>query len=315
MQGELQGHLGHQQETGDYHLGRDVAECYIFDNCSMTFCIRPLHVVFSRGVLELICKHSSEYIPAYASQEGGEGLLGRKPGCIALSMCCRGTQRLLDAALSSSAENGSAAELGSAGVASALPPRYVEFKEAIRSEMLTIKQKMGELRALHGKAALTSFDDSGNHEMDIEVLTQDITRLFRKAEVRLRQFGEGGSTSEADEKVGMPCISHSHHQHLSMSCQTCLRASCHLVCDLSSLCRCKINAPVCSAPGLRGSQDRLPCIAGEAECAEDTGYRAAEAVGAVQEAAKSISQQAPEDQCSLQQLLLTGRDWAHSACG
>ena len=121
-------------------------------------------------------------------------------------LLCRGTQRLLDAALSSSAENGSAAEMGSAGVASALPPRYVDFKEAIRSEMLTIKQKMGELRALHGKAALTSFDDSGNHEMDIEVLTQDITRLFRKAEVRLQQFGQGGSTSEPDEKVSMPCM-------------------------------------------------------------------------------------------------------------
>jgi len=107
----------------------------------------------------------------------------------------------LDTALPSSTENGSAAELGSAGVASALPPRYVEFKEAIRTEMLTIKQKMGDLRALHGKAALTSFDDSGNHEMDIEVLTQETTRLFRKAEVRLQQFGQGGSTSEADEKV------------------------------------------------------------------------------------------------------------------
>ena len=77
-------------------------------------------------------------------------------------MHCRGTQRLLDAALSSTAENGaSAAELGSAGVASALPPRYVDFKEAIRSEMLAIKAKMGELRGLHGKAALTTFDDSG----------------------------------------------------------------------------------------------------------------------------------------------------------
>ena len=113
----------------------------------------------------------------------------------------RGTQRLLDAALASSAENGSAAELGSAGIASALPPRYVDFKEAIRTEMLTIKQKMNDLRSLHGKAALTSFDDSGNHEMDIEVLTQDITRLFRKAEVRLQQFGQGACTSEADEKV------------------------------------------------------------------------------------------------------------------
>ena len=37
--------------------------------------------------------------------------------------------------------------------------------------------------------------------MDIEVLTQDITRLFRKCEGRLQQFGAGTSSSEADEKV------------------------------------------------------------------------------------------------------------------
>jgi syntaxin 16 len=113
----------------------------------------------------------------------------------------RGTQRLLESALASTIENGSAAELGSAGVVSALPPRYVDFKEAIRHEMLTINQKMGELRNLHGRAALTSFDDSNSHEVDIEVLTQDITRFFRKAEVRLQQFGSGACTSEADEKV------------------------------------------------------------------------------------------------------------------
>ncbi len=60
---------------------------------------------------------------------------------------------------------------------------------------------MGELRALHGRAALTSFDDSGGAEVDIEVLTQDITRLFRKCEGRLQQFGSGASSSESDEKV------------------------------------------------------------------------------------------------------------------
>ncbi len=40
-------------------------------------------------------------------------------------------------------------------MAGALPPRYVDFKEAIRTEMFAVRQKMGELRALHGRAALT----------------------------------------------------------------------------------------------------------------------------------------------------------------
>ena len=35
------------------------------------------------------------------------------------------------------------------------------------------------------------------------MLTQDITRLFRKVEARLQQFGAGDATSEADEKVRM----------------------------------------------------------------------------------------------------------------
>ena len=57
----------------------------------------------------------------------------------------------------------------SAAVASMLSPQYVEFKEQIRTEMFTIKQKMNELRASHGKATLTSFDDSNSHDVEIEV--------------------------------------------------------------------------------------------------------------------------------------------------
>lgn len=115
---------------------------------------------------------------------------------------CRGTSKLLEAALASTAENGlSNAELGAAGPAGLLPPQYVDFKEQIRTEMFTIKQKMNELRASHGKATLTSFDDTNSSEVEIEVLTQDITRLFRKCEVRLQRFGDTASVSEADEKV------------------------------------------------------------------------------------------------------------------
>ena len=115
---------------------------------------------------------------------------------------CRGTSKLLEAALASTAENSlSNAELGAAGTTGLLPPQYVDFKEQIRTEMFTIKQKMNELRASHGKATLTSFDDTNSSEVEIEVLTQDITRLFRKCEVRLQRFGDTSSVSEADEKV------------------------------------------------------------------------------------------------------------------
>ena len=51
--------------------------------------------------------------------------------------------------------------------------------------------------------AFHSFIQGGGREVEIEVLTQDITRLFRKVEARLQQFGAGDATSEADEKVRM----------------------------------------------------------------------------------------------------------------
>lgn len=113
-------------------------------------------------------------------------------------MLCRETHRLLDGPTSSSAENGSGAGYN-AHVA--LAPQYVEFKEAVRNEMSAIKQKMNELKSLHGRAALTTFDDSNSHEVEIDVVTQEITRLFRKCEARLQQFGVGKTKSETDEKV------------------------------------------------------------------------------------------------------------------
>ena len=54
---------------------------------------------------------------------------------------------------------------------------------------------------MHVQATLTSFDDTGSSDVEIEVLTQDITRLFRKCELRLQQFGQTTSATEADSKV------------------------------------------------------------------------------------------------------------------
>jgi syntaxin 16 len=110
--------------------------------------------------------------------------------------------RLLDKAIGSHVQNGaSAAEMGLAGAAGALPPQYVDFKELTRSQMLGIKAKMGELRKLHGQAALTSFDDTNSKELEIEVVTQEVTRLFREAEKQLQRFGHQQSATAADDKV------------------------------------------------------------------------------------------------------------------
>ena len=113
-------------------------------------------------------------------------------------LSCSAADRLLAAALGA-AENGGASS--SSQLASAMPPRYVDFKEQIRTEMFTIKQRMNDLRQIHGKAALTNFDDTDSSDAEIEVITQEITRLLRKCESRLQQFTAGPSESEVDEKV------------------------------------------------------------------------------------------------------------------
>ncbi len=55
----------------------------------------------------------------------------------------RATNRLLGA------ENGGPSH--SIEMSGSVPPRYVDFKEQIRTEMFLIKQKMNELRQLHGR--------------------------------------------------------------------------------------------------------------------------------------------------------------------
>lgn len=124
-------------------------------------------------------------------------------------------------------------------------PQYVAFKEQIRTEMFTVKQKMNELKQLHGRAALTSFDDTKSSEMDIEVTTQDITRLFRKCEAQLQQFGHNASASEVDDKVGHLLYVLGAQQ--STNVITCLVAStCSCMCVCMPL---RLHAPTMSHVG------------------------------------------------------------------
>lgn len=55
------------------------------------------------------------------------------------------------------------------------------------------------------QAALTSFDDTNSKELEIEVVTQEVTRLFREAEKQLQRFGHQQSATAADDKVGRVC--------------------------------------------------------------------------------------------------------------
>lgn len=77
------------------------------------------------------------------------------------------------------------------------------------------------------QAALTSFDDTNSKELEIEVVTQEVTRLFREAEKQLQRFGHQQSATAADDKVGLLC---------SVLCPTGRTPIAYLA-D-SSMCRC-----------------------------------------------------------------------------
>ena len=74
---------------------------------------------------------------------------------------------------------------------------------ALRADLALIRERMGELRSLHGRASLSKFEDSRGDEVAVEVLTQAVTNMFRRAEAALRRFGgpEAGGGGAADARV------------------------------------------------------------------------------------------------------------------
>lgn len=93
-------------------------------------------------------------------------------------------------------------ETGTAGLsAAALAPQYVEFKDLCRRDMQEIKERMTALRSLHGRASLSKFDDSKDEEAEVEIATQQMTKLFRRCEARLQDFSRNPAPSKADDKV------------------------------------------------------------------------------------------------------------------
>mmetsp|Transcript_22728 Transcript_22728/g.37998 ORF Transcript_22728/g.37998 Transcript_22728/m.37998 type:complete len:301 (-) Transcript_22728:177-1079(-) len=82
-----------------------------------------------------------------------------------------------------------------------LPPSWVDDSEEVAADMKKIKAKMADLTKLHGRSLLVTFDDCNDDETSIEIMTQEVTRLFKRVEQRLRKLTEGSSPSSDEEKV------------------------------------------------------------------------------------------------------------------
>ena len=94
-----------------------------------------------------------------------------------------------------------------AGAARAAPPAYVAAAATLRREFATIRASMAELRALHGRAALTSFDDTASRDAEVEAATRGVTSALRAAEAKIAALAApptlagAASPSDAEDRV------------------------------------------------------------------------------------------------------------------
>mmetsp|Transcript_3481 Transcript_3481/g.12562 ORF Transcript_3481/g.12562 Transcript_3481/m.12562 type:complete len:322 (-) Transcript_3481:67-1032(-) len=123
----------------------------------------------------------------------------------------RTTTNLLAAAIEHSTPTGEASAAASAGAGGyraglvGLPPAWVDISDEVAADIERIRKKLGELSEIHAKVFLTtSFDDVNSDEHVVEVVTQEISRLFRKGEQKLKKLsapGVGEEHSETDAKI------------------------------------------------------------------------------------------------------------------
>lgn len=99
-------------------------------------------------------------------------------------------------------ESGNGGLSGVDSITASVMPAWVETQEQITTDIAIIKQKLGELSRIHKKATLPTFDDAGDgNEQVIEVMTREITSLFRRAEQRLKSLRSRGASADGGEKV------------------------------------------------------------------------------------------------------------------
>ena len=81
-----------------------------------------------------------------------------------------------------------------------MPPAWVQISRDVTHGIEEIKVRMSKLQQVHSRAILTTFDDAAGTEQEVEVMTQEITRVFKKCEKALVALAQTQG-SEGDAKV------------------------------------------------------------------------------------------------------------------
>ncbi|KAI9137585.1 t-SNARE [Paraphysoderma sedebokerense] len=76
-----------------------------------------------------------------------------------------------------------------------LPPRWVDIVEEIEDNMNRIKEKVSELESLYKKHLLEIIEDRSQERNAIEIITDDISELFRSSQRKIKQIDEESRTT------------------------------------------------------------------------------------------------------------------------
>ncbi len=82
-----------------------------------------------------------------------------------------------------------------------MPPAWVSVSDEVTTTMGRIKERMAQLSALHARALLPNFDEFSGEDAKVEVLTQEVTRLFKRCEKNLQALAASKGSDEGDAKV------------------------------------------------------------------------------------------------------------------
>jgi syntaxin 16 len=82
-----------------------------------------------------------------------------------------------------------------------MPPQWVQVSDDVTASMGRIKDRLNQLAALHARALLPNFDEFSGEDAKVEVLTQEITRLFKRCEKSLQALSASQAADPGDGKV------------------------------------------------------------------------------------------------------------------
>lgn len=78
-----------------------------------------------------------------------------------------------------------------------LPPEWVDIVDAIHKDLAQMEDNISALQKLHASRLKVSFaDDELEQDRDIDILTQEIQRLWRKCEANIKRVAISGGASE-----------------------------------------------------------------------------------------------------------------------